>query len=285
MRIEEKSKYLKYFIILIFLIKYALAQIQIFLTFGSNQEEIFCCESIELSKINVYLIKEKTNENTIINSQLNCISLIIPFLTANQCIKPAIYTSSIKENETILIEFIESPQLLRGLFKQSSAYSIILKSNNVKLNITDYGLMFTECLELKRVDLSNFNFSTAKILEQMFSGDINLEMIKFPDNINFTLVEDYSRMFENCSKLISIDLSSFSFSKGKNLNSLFFGCNNLETIKWPEDFFSQAEDYAYMFYNCYKLTSIDLSNFNFNYTNIFSYMFYNCTNRNNKMEL
>ena len=57
-------------------------------------------------------------------------------------------------------------------------------------------------------------------------------------------------MFNFCSSLKSIDLSSFNTSNVKNMK--------------------------YMFCDCYSLESIDLSSFNTSNVNNMSYMFYKC---------
>ena len=46
-----------------------------------------------------------------------------------------------------------------------------------------------------------------------------------------------SYMFENCSSLKSIDLSSFNTTNVKDMNSMFFNCSSLkkENIKLKND--------------------------------------------------
>ena len=179
----EKSKYFWGIIVIVIIIKYIMPKIQIFATYNSDPYNtvIFCGFNTDINVINFYLINENTNEKKIINSHIYCQKSLLSCSTRNLCLEPCFYNSSINENEKLLIEFIESPKSLNGFFKQSSISSIVIKSNNAQLNITDYGLMFQDCVELKYVDLSNFNFSTAKILKQMFNGDKNLETIIFPN--------------------------------------------------------------------------------------------------------
>ena len=153
-----------------------------------------------------------------------------------------------------MIEFIEFPYSLNGFFKQTSISSIVIKSNNAQLNITDYGLMFQNCLKLKYVDLSNFNFSTAKILKHMFKGNQNLETIKFPNNLKFLLVEDYSRMFEGCSKLTSIDVSSFDTSNVNSMTDMFNGCAELNQLDISKFDMSKVLYINRMFERCPKLS-------------------------------
>jgi surface protein len=63
--------------------------------------------------------------------------------------------------------------------------------------------MFSNCISLKELDLSNFDTSNVLLMQEMFA---------------------------NCISLSSINLANFNFSKIINITQIFFGCNNLEFL-------------------------------------------------------
>jgi surface protein len=140
--------------------------------------------------------------------------------------------------------------------------------------------MFSNCYSLTSIDLSNFNFKKAKYIFGFFQLCYNLEKIIWPNNKDNSLIEIPAYMFANCTKLTSIDLSFFDFSKVKLMYYLFFNCYNLEKIIFPSNNILSIEDINRMFYGCKKLNSIDLSTFGFNKTYDMSYLFYNCEKLN-----
>ena len=64
-----------------------------------------------------------------------------------------------------------------------------------------------------------------------------------------------SYMFDRCSNLTSLDVSTFDTSKVTNMNAMFAYCNVLETIyvsnKWNT---SNVTSFNNMFLNCTSLT-------------------------------
>ena len=82
-------------------------------------------------------------------------------------------------------------------------------------------------------------------------------------------------MFQNCTSLESIDLSSFPF-KGNNIMSyMFFNCKNLSSIIFQNDPNKEIKALGmdHMFSFCEKLTSIDLSSFTIDQYSNFNCMF------------
>ena len=70
-------------------------------------------------------------------------------------------------------------------------------------------------------------------------------------------------MFNRCSSLTSLDLSSFNTSNVTTMESMFTDCKSLTTIVGLENFVTgQCEDLRGMFQRCEKLTSLDLSTWN-----------------------
>ena len=92
---------------------------------------------------------------------------------------------------------------------------------------------FYGCEKLKRIDLSKINFDDFSVIsfDGTFQECKELEEIIFPSNV-ILKIESMSSMFANCSKLVSLDLSTFDTSSippGGMYNS-FNGCTLLHTI-------------------------------------------------------
>ena len=61
----------------------------------------------------------------------------------------------------------------------------------------------------------------------MFDGCSSLQSIDL-SSFNTTNVKDMSCMFLGCDSLQSIDLSSFNTTNVKDMSSMFWGCSSLE---------------------------------------------------------
>ena len=91
-------------------------------------------------------------------------------------------------------------------------------------------------------------------------------------------VTDMNYLFYYCSKLTTIDLSSFNTSNVTNMSYMFNSCYSLKTLDVSNFNTINVTTMSSMFYSCYSLTTLDLSNFNtINVTDI-SYMFAYCQN-------
>jgi len=86
-----------------------------------------------------------------------------------------------------------------------------------------------------------------------------------------------SHMFESCSSLESIDLSSFNANNAINMRYMFYGCSSLKSIDLSSFNTNNVTDMCFMFYGCTSLKSIDLSSFNINNVINISCMFYGCS--------
>ena len=124
---------------------------------------------------------------------------------------------------------------------------------------------------IEEVDLSLFNPGKISTTKNMFLNQTNLKKVNIKISINY--VNNMERMFQNCTSLESIDLSSFTINSYGYMNYMFSNCNNLKSILLPKT--NQVFKYFYMnnmFSFCEKLESIDLSNYN-----LYGYIDFNCT--------
>ena len=93
---------------------------------------------------------------------------------------------------------------------------------------------------------------------------------------NTSNVTDMYDMFDGCSGLISLNVSSFDTSNVTNMNSMFNNCIGLTSLNLSNFNTSKVTNMRYMFYSCRSISSLDLSSFKTsNVTDMFG-MFSNC---------
>jgi hypothetical protein len=133
---------------------------------------------------------------------------------------------------------------------------------------------------VKKIDVSNWDLSSAKFFYGMFAHCYRLEEIIGLDtwDMSFTNklkafdtkynVPLFECMFESCEKLNRLDLSSWYIDVDNcSFNKMFANCVNLETIgdvsNWKINFSTADKiDMSGMFENCKKLTC-DISNWKY----------------------
>ena len=88
-----------------------------------------------------------------------------------------------------------------------------------------------------------------------FDQSSNIATIEGLHNLNTENVVNMRSMFEECSSLTSLDLSSFNTAKVTDFGNMFAGCSNLATIFVGEGWSTAAitEESTYMFGGCTSL--------------------------------
>ena len=84
-------------------------------------------------------------------------------------------------------------------------------------------------------------------------------------------------MFENCGKLISLDLSNFKTPAVYDMSNMFHNCTSLKNLKINFNT-EKVTNMKNMFSNCLSLSSLDLSSFNTTICKNFENMFDNDEN-------
>ena len=137
---------------------------------------------------------------------------------------------------------------------------------------------FDNCSNLTSIiDIKYLNTANVKNMSRMFRDCkklTSLDLSKF-DTSN---VKDMSYMFNNCQNLTSLDLSKFKTANVTNMSYMFSNCSGLKSLVLSKDFdTSNVTDMYQMFSGCSGLTSLDLSSFNTaNVTNMYQ-MFSGCS--------
>ena len=91
--------------------------------------------------------------------------------------------------------------------------------------------------------------------------------------IDTSNVTDIANMFESCTSLTSLDLSSFNTSKVTSMSNMFYKCSSLTSLDLSGFDVSNVTNMGGMFYNCNKINKLYLSSSFFNSTSLTTYDF------------
>ena len=95
----------------------------------------------------------------------------------------------------------------------------------------------------------------------MFDGCTSLISINL-SSFDTSEALDMGYMFYNCKSLISLNLSNFNISQVNRMSSMLYGCSSLISLNLPNNFNSfKVSNMNLMFFNCSSLTSLNLSLF------------------------
>lgn len=94
--------------------------------------------------------------------------------------------------------------------------------------------------------------------------------------LNTSQVTNMSGMFDSCSALTSLDLSSFDTSNVTSMSGMFEHCSGLISLDLSGFDTSNVTDMAFMFLECSSLTRLDMSNFDTSKVTDMRSMFRNC---------
>ena len=113
-------------------------------------------------------------------------------------------------------------------------------------------------------------------LEHFFAGCSTLETISGLEYLNTANVTNMYRMFYECNKLSSLDLSNFNTANVTNMEEMFYSCQNLSSLDLSKFNTKEVKHMNSMFESCSALSSLDLSNFNTANVESMSGMFAGC---------
>ena len=123
----------------------------------------------------------------------------------------------------------------------------------------------------------SFSTYTPTSLYGFFTSLTKLETITGLEYLNTEKVTDMSYMFNNCSKLTSLDVSKFNTANVTKMNCMFYNCSKLTSLDVTKFNTANVTDMSYMFNFCSALLSLDVSKFNTANVTKMNCMFYNCS--------
>ena len=198
------------------------------------------------------------------------------------------FDTTAEYNNYIESAYPEFPNV--GYDKEADKVNIVRTSPN---DYVLYGEVVDPSQALPTISLSNtVNTPTLDTLTNMFYLDSwsnaaptrisfgnkeNIKSIKKLKGLDTSNVKDMSNMFNSCSKLTSLDLSSFNTSNVTNMGYMFSDCSSLTSLDLSNFNTSKVNDIGTMFYQCSSLTSLDLSSFDTSKVTNTEYMFYYCS--------
>lgn len=112
--------------------------------------------------------------------------------------------------------------------------------------------------------------------QSLFSGCTNLQSINFGTGFSTSNVTTMDKMFEHCSSLTSIDLSTFNTTNVTNMKEMFKNCDGFTSLDLSNFNTANVTTMQGMFHSCTHLTDINLTNFNTTSVTDMSYMFFDC---------
>lgn len=117
-----------------------------------------------------------------------------------------------------------------------------------------------------------------KSSKNAFRGFTLVESITGLDILNTSHMVVASSMFQDCSSLTTLDLSTWDMSNCTTIGSMFYGCSNLLSVgdlsNWNTSNMTRMPG---AFYKCFKLTTTgNLNNWNISKVNSLQFMFSYC---------
>ena len=162
------------------------------------------------------------------------------------------------------------------ILSKLSEVSLMINGNgNIKLFSDEFLRKYNHC-DIYVNDI----FFDKKINEYFIDSNLN-----YSENISLTFVKivwndtilTTRNMFENCYKIIEMDLSKFDASNVNDMSRMFYNCYSLISLNLSGLDTPKLNNMEYMFFNCSSLISLDLSNFNTSNLQNLSYIFSQCS--------
>ncbi len=119
--------------------------------------------------------------------------------------------------------------------------------------VTSMKGMFSDCRNLKEIDLSDFDTTNVTDMSFMFSECEKITEIDFTDYKTLkTIYMNY--MFSGCKSIKTLNLSSFNVWNVLDTQYMFSNCEKLATLYTGSDWvFSNIKNSENMFFNCYSI--------------------------------
>lgn len=147
-------------------------------------------------------------------------------------------------------------------FKEVSVEEV---SQNENAHLIYDGMKISDLPNYASLEKVVFEESFKKIepttLSSFFKELKSLTSISGLENLNTTHVTDMSKMFYNCYKLNSLNLSQFNTGNVEKMNEMFYNCHELNSLDLSAFNTTKVNNMYRMFYYCFVRT-IDLSSFN-----------------------
>ena len=135
---------------------------------------------------------------------------------------------------------------------------------------------FSGCSNLTEIKgIEYLNTENVTNMQEMFNACSKLTSLNLT-SFNTEEVTNMSYMFKSCKALTSLNLSNFNTEKVTDMQGMFWECSDLTSLNLTSLNTENVTDMTGMFKDCTNLTSLDLSNFNTAKVTKMNQMFYKC---------
>ena len=136
---------------------------------------------------------------------------------------------------------------------------------------------FSGCSNLASIEnIENLKTDNVTDMGNMFEGCSNLSILDL-SSLNTANVTNMQAMFKECSGLYQLTISSFQTSNVTNMNNMFESCSSLTSLDLSGFNTANVQYMTEMFYGCSGLTSLDISSFNTTKVTLMDGMFWDCS--------
>ena len=126
---------------------------------------------------------------------------------------------------------------------------------------TEMGSMFSNCMNLEYLDMSNLNTAKVTTTEMMFWSCLSLKAIDGIDTWNTESVTTMNHMFSGCWSLEKLNLYRFDTRNVTDMGGMFYNCTSLSWLSIR--FNTEKVTYMFnMFSGCHNLEKLNVSSFN-----------------------
>ena len=169
-------------------------------------------------------------------------------------------------NPNSIIQGVSNGVNLSNMFTRCTALKYFNNSSTsqfteIKASSANLTQMFSDCISLRTIDMSNSELSGNILISEMFSGCVSLKSTMKLPTISTTNDSDVnmSRTFYSCSSLESFTLEDVSLDGLINMEYMFAGCGSLQSFVFPTFATDNRGINMYRtFYNCHELRTANL---------------------------
>ena len=152
---------------------------------------------------------------------------------------------------------MENVSIMSYMFFEADAEEIILPK--VTDDLIEASGLFSSCEYLKKIEMSDVDFTYVKNWFQMFYGCKSL--LGLPEIKNKPkLISNLYDAFALNHSLKKLDLSEYDLDRVRTMERAFLNCNNLEEVIFPKAKMLNLNDTGHAFSGCSALRKLDLSN-------------------------
>ena len=138
-----------------------------------------------------------------------------------------------------------------GIFQETNHGSISVIACDTE-KVRNMKNMFSDCENLKKLDIKNFNTENVKNMYGMFYNCSSLTEINLK-NFNTENVTNMGFMYSNCSSLKEINLKNFNTENVTDMGGMFFGCSSLKELNLKNFNTKNVTNMVNMFFGCSSL--------------------------------